>query len=146
MRIIDTSSIIFAWDDYPLKQFPPLWDWIAQEIRNNELAISQTAFQEVRKINQECADWLDAEGINKIAVSNAILQEALRMQNLLGIDDDDYHPLGVGENDILIVATAKVENSVLINNEAIQNNLPKNMKKYKIPGLCGLNSVGVSDT
>ena len=143
MRAIDASSIIFGWENYPLTQFPKLWEWIALEIQNGELIISQVAYLETRNLILECADWLDEKGISKIPINNAILHKAIEIQQLLGIFDDDYHAKGVGENDILIIATSKMENCELINNESIQNNLPQNKKRFKIPAVCDINSIGV---
>ena len=71
-----------------------------------------------------------------------ILEEALRIQGLLGIQNDQYGG-GVGENDILIIATAKIEGVDLISDENKQPNLPENMKNYKIPAVCALPSVQV---
>ena len=62
---------------------------------------------------------------------------------LLGISASRYHPKGVGENDIIIIATAKDCHCELITNENVQNNLPIELTKYKIPAVCNLTDVAV---
>ena len=47
MRVFDASSMIYAWDNYPVQQFPGLWEWMADQISTEELQISAVAFDEV---------------------------------------------------------------------------------------------------
>lgn len=47
MRVFDASSMIYAWDNYPLQQFPGLWDWMADQIEQGELAMPSVALDEV---------------------------------------------------------------------------------------------------
>jgi len=47
MLAFDASSIIHAWDNYPEKQFPPLWEWISDNIESGEFVMAQVAFEEV---------------------------------------------------------------------------------------------------
>lgn len=49
MPLFDASSIIHAWGNYPLELFPPLWDWLSQEIVDGNLAIPGVALEEVAK-------------------------------------------------------------------------------------------------
>jgi hypothetical protein len=114
MRTLDASSIIYAWDNYPIGKFPKLWQWLAREINSKNLSIPQVAFEEVKKKLPECGLWLNEVGIAKINVNNKILYEASQILLVLGIKDDNYHPEGVSENDVLIIATAKTENLVLL--------------------------------
>ena len=66
------------------------------------------------------------------------------LKSKLGIVDDNYHPKGVGENDLLIIASAKVNQRRLVTNEARQDtNLPSNPARYKIPAVCGLAGIDV---
>ncbi|MFO7775723.1 MAG: DUF4411 family protein [Candidatus Hydrogenedentota bacterium] len=135
--------MIHAWDNYPPGQFPPLWRWMAREISAGQFVMPKVAFEEVDAHAPDCGQWLRRNHLKRIEVTNAIVQEALRIKGLLGIHGDNYHPAGVGENDILIVATALVEGLELVSNEGRQNNLPKNPAKRKIPAVCEMAGVGV---
>jgi len=55
MAAFDASSMIHAWDNYPIENFSPLWDWLASEIVSRKIVISQIAYEEVdRKIPAVC--------------------------------------------------------------------------------------------
>lgn len=143
MRDIDASSIVYGWDNYPISQFPALWDWVEEEIANGLLTMSRLALEEVETVAPDCADWLKQKGIGRKDVTNDIATAAMNIKNTLGIVNDAYHADGVGENDILIVATAQVTGVPLISDESRQTTLPANMRRYKIPAVCGLPSVNV---
>jgi len=143
MVAFDASSMIHAWDNYPIENFPPLWGWLASEIVSRKIVISQIAYEEVDRKMPDCGQWLRENNIHRIQISNDILAIAFQIKQLLGIIDDNYHPDGVGENDILIVSTSKVHNLKLISDERSQLNLPVNKNKYKIPAVCGLPEVNV---
>ncbi len=143
MLAFDASSIIHAWDNYPVEQFPPMWNWIASQIQREVFLIPKVAFEEVNGKTPECAKWLRDNNIQRLTVSNDIIQAAMRIRSLLGIQDDKYHPKGVGENDILIIATALIQNLRLVPEEARQLNLPEMKAKMKIPAVCALQEVGV---
>lgn len=49
MRVFDASSMIYAWDNYPLQQFPGLWEWMEDQIRQRKLAMPSVALAEVGK-------------------------------------------------------------------------------------------------
>ncbi|MCB4752516.1 MAG: DUF4411 family protein [Sulfurovum sp.] len=52
---IDASSIIYAWDNYPIEQFPGLWEWLCGEVGDGNLCISCVAFDEVKNKNEKCS-------------------------------------------------------------------------------------------
>ena len=139
----DASSIIYAWDNYPPEQFPPLWQWLGDEVQRREIRISEVAFEEVKRHEPECADWLSANMVEKVGISNAVVSEAIRIKRLLGISEDQYHAKGVGENDLLIIACARVNGDRLISNEGRQNQIPKVRARMKIPAVCDLEEVAV---
>jgi len=143
LQTFDASSIIYAWDNYPPGQFPPLWRWIAEQINAGNFNIPHPALEEVERRLPECATWLSECNIERIAVTNEILQEALRIKNLLGIVGDGYHSKGVGENDLLIIATARIEGFELVSNEGRQNQFPNIAAKAKIPAVCDMDDVDV---
>lgn len=142
VQLIDASSIIHAWDFYPKRQFPPLWNWIEERIRERHVVMPEVAFQETSKF-PDCHTWLKDSGLHTIPRSNEIYQDALRIKGLIGIINDEYNPKGVDENDLLIIATARIHRHELISNENRQISLPNERKKFKIPAVCGIESVNV---
>lgn len=140
----DASGIIHAWDNYPITNFPPFWDWIEVEIQNDNFAICEVAFDEVKNKSPECSEWLKNKGIRKISLSETTLLRATEIKALLGIVAENYHADGVGENDLLIIATSQIENALRLTEERRQNILPNQRRKYKIPAVCGLGEVSVT--
>ena len=143
MYLFDASSIILAWDNYPIENFPPFWVWFSKQIEEKEFMTSEVAYDEVSKKSPDCTKWLNQASLGRLEVSNNILQFAAHIQHLLGIENDAYHPKGVDENDVLVVAAAKVHKSILVSDESRQTKLPLEMKKYKIPAVCSLAGIDV---
>ena len=135
--------MIYAWDNYPVQQFPGLWEWIAEQVDKENLVMPSVAFDEVLRKTPDCGDWLKVQSIKRLAMSNAILQDAFRIKSLLGIADDKYHVKGVGENDILIIATARAYGGELISDERKQIALTKDSTQRKIPAVCAMTEVNV---
>jgi hypothetical protein len=142
MRVFDASSMIYAWDNYPVDQFPGLWEWMAGQIEAKELVMPSVAFDEVNHKTPDCGEWLKDNGLEQLAISNAILQDAKRIIGLLGIANDQY-TTGVGEHDILIIATTRLHGAELVSDEARQPNLPKLSSNRKIPAVCAMPTVSV---
>jgi len=88
MPVFDASSMMYAWDNYPESQFPPLWDWIESEINNNRLSMPSVAVDEVGHKAPDCKAWLIKCALQELAITNQIVQEANRIKNLLGILND----------------------------------------------------------
>ena len=63
----------------------------------------------------------------------------------LGIQNDDYSPKGVNENDVIIIATAKVYGCALVTEEGEQQQLPTKGKHYKMPAACHKNNIQVGN-
>lgn len=144
MQVFDASSLIYAWDNYPLAQFPGVWNWLEDQIEARTIKTSQVALGEVLDIAPDCHAWLTARNIESLPVTNQITQQALTIKGLLGIVNDSYHAKGVGENDLLILSTAKVHQFDLVSDEAVQNNPPNEPRKRKIPAVCAMQQVQVN--
>ncbi len=143
MQVFDASSMIYAWDNYPITQFPGLWEWMADQIHTENLVMPSVAFDEVMHKTPDCGDWLKAQSIKRLAMSNTILKDALRIKGLLGIAGEKYHSKGVGENDIFIICTARAYQSELVSDEGKQTTLPKDTTQRKIPAVCNMTEVDV---
>ena len=139
----DASAIIHAWDNYPIANFPAFWDWVEVAIRSEKFAMSEIAFVEVKNKTPDCGEWLKNKGIRKIPLSDEVLVKAAEIKGILGIIAENYHSNGVGENDLLIVSAAYIENAVLLTEESRQNILPTQKRRYKIPSVCALDEVAV---
>lgn len=144
MRVFDASSMIYAWDNYPIGQFPGLWEWMASQIEAKQVMMPRVAFDEVGHKSPDCSEWLKENNIEILPVSNAILLGTMQIKNSLGIVDDNYHAKGVDENDLLIIATASENHVELVSDEAKQPGVPQNLSKRKIPAVCAMASVNVS--
>jgi hypothetical protein len=143
MQVFDASSMIYAWDNYPVRQFPPLWKWMGSQIKEKKLVMPIVAFEEVANKMPDCGTWLEENDLAQLEISNAIVRDAMRIKELLGIVDDNYHPRGVGENDILIIASAGAHKAELVSDEERQPTLPQEPKKRKIPAVCSLKEVAI---
>jgi len=144
MYSFDASSMILAWDNYPIENnlFEPLWEWFADKVETKAFTISEVALAEVTAKIPDCGKWLKDHHIETQRISANVLFETQKIKQLLGIEEEEYGA-GVGENDLLIIAIAKESNSTLVTEEKRQNNLPRVKHNYKIPAVCNLPEVNV---
>jgi predicted nucleic acid-binding protein len=143
MRAFDTSSIVYAWDNYPIQKFPRLWTWIAHQLAAGEIVFPSVVIDEVRFVSPDCHDWLAAIGFQQLPITEGILMQALAIKGYLGIENPRGTG-GVGENDIFIVCAAAANGCGLVSNEAVQAILPANRQRYKMPAVCGLRDLNVN--
>ena len=98
----------------------------------------------MRRRSPDCYTRLRAANITCFPITDETVKKAAQVKALLGIAGEKYNPAGVGENDLLIVASACVNRQRLVSNENRQWDLPLNKAKYKIPLVCSLPQVGVT--
>ena len=131
--LIDASSVIYAWENYPIEIFPHLWTWLEEDqMAENLVGMIRENLDEVEKMSPECFQWLKYGSISVISGSDEAIQEEKRLADELGIKDDKYGK-GVDYNDLLLIATASVNKYDVMTNEALQGEEPKNKANYKIP-------------
>ena len=135
--LIDASSLIHAWQHYPIKQFESLWRWLKDQIAEQKVATIPEIFEEVKKKEPDCYEWLKEAGIAKIRIDNAVIQSARQIARELGIKDDRYSTQGgAGYNDLLLISVAHITRCSLITNEARQSRKPEKKANSKIPLVC----------
>lgn len=135
MWAFDASSMIYAWDNYPKSHFPKLWDWMNAQIFIGTISMPLAAFDETAHKVPDCGAWLKDGDLSILHPDTSILRCAAQLKDLLGIVGERYGA-GVGENDLIIIATAEIKGLPLVTNEAPQASLPKVLSKYKIPAVC----------
>lgn len=140
---LDASSAIYAWDNYPIAQFPALWNWLGEQIRQQDLVLSDVAFGEVELNEPACAQWLKEQPVTIRPTTQAILELASQIKASLGIKNDQFNAKGVGANDLIIIASAKVYGDTLLSEEGRQQNRPQKLVQYKIPAVCEMPTLQV---
>jgi len=145
MYSFDASSMIHAWDNYPIENehFKALWEWFASEVQKNHFIFSKIAFDEIEHKIPECGQWLKDNQVKIDPLSPSSLLQAQAIKILLEIEEENYTK-GVGENDLFIISIAKTSNSILVTEESKQNKLPSKKSNYKIPAVCSLQEVNVT--
>lgn len=143
MLVLDASSIVKAWDEYPPSIFPKLWTWLGDEVRNKRLRLTEPNLVEVGHVSPDCHAWLKKHGHDKVLVTPRMLGIAVQIKAALGIQNELYSNKGVDEGDILAISAAKDLGTTLISDEERQPSLPAVIKNCKIPATCLLPSVGV---
>lgn len=143
LQTFDASAFIHGWDHYPIDQFPRLWEWLGERLADGDPVICEVALEEVERRASECHAWLLQQTITRIEMTNADTLRAAEIEASLGIVNQRYNQAGVGENDLLIIASALESGHELITNEGRQSDLPKKKARYKIPAVCAMSSVAV---
>jgi Domain of unknown function (DUF4411) len=143
MQIIDASSMIWAWENYPVGQMVGFWTWFGGEVAAGHIVFPAVALDEVNHKVPDCGTWLVENECTVAPVTNQIVQLANAIKTLLGIANDNYGPKGVDENDLFIIATAQAMRMPLISDEGKQQNPPGNIKNSKIPAVCNHPDVDV---
>ena len=119
---------------------------MAQEIKKGAFVFPEIVLVElVETRSSECLRWLKSQNPRILEETDELLERALVIKDLLGIAGDSYNLNGVGWNDIQIIVAAELSKSIMVTEEAPQKDLPKSKKKYKIPAVCKMSKIEVSE-
>jgi hypothetical protein len=77
LQVFDASSMIYAWDNYPVLQFPGLWEWMATQVEERQLVMANVAFEEVANKAPDCGEWLKDNDLELIEISNVVICKTL---------------------------------------------------------------------
>ena len=141
MYCVDTSSILHAWANYPEEQFPSVWRWMEKQIKAGNFLIPEIVKNEATDVR----DWFVGKRLPTVAISDEIYKTAQSIEGGLGIQNGNYSPKGVNENDVIIIATAMVKGWAIVTEEGEQQQLPPKGKHYKMPAACHKNNIQVGN-
>ncbi|WP_419812565.1 DUF4411 family protein [Bacterioplanoides sp.] len=135
MYVIDSSSLVSAWDNYPFEQFPQFWQWFKEQVVSTEIYIPEVVVDEVSYKFPDCGEYVKGF-TTPLAIDAKIISYAMTLKSVIGVNEDHYHPKGVDENDLLIISSAFCTGRILITDEHYQVAPPKEKSKAKIPLVC----------
>lgn len=132
---LDSDAIINAWRDYPIQNFPKIWDWVESLGRNEIGGMSEVVFKELEKGGDECYDWFKDR--KKLFVHPNDDDIQAEVKRLVTSYNNFGWITGKNEGDPYVVALALVKGAVVVTNESPSNN----MNGPKIPDVCRVEGV-----
>ena len=140
----DANIFIECWNrNYPFDIFPSLWEKVAP-LQNNIILIKPIYDQIVPKEKRDrerdpLSIWLGENHFIKTPIDNETKKLSLELEARYQITDQSK---GVDQEDLALIAYAKIKNKIVVTLEGQQKQKPKKKKNYKIPLVC--NEEGVS--
>ena len=130
---------------YPIKNFPSLWKKLAQH--QADIILIQPIYDEIEPYSQEdkklsklkkqakypLRTWLSTNKFSETSIDDEINQLSLDMEYAYQVKEESK---GVGKNDLLLIAYAKIMDKTVVTFEAIQNQEPDKIYNSKIPLVC----------
>ncbi len=143
---LDANIFISAWNSgYPIMVFPSLWKELAQ--CRNDLVLIKPVFDEIDPVSS--ADnkmslskkrekyplhlWMIENHFEATAIIDEINAVSLELEKEYETNSD---PKGANQNDITLIAYAKVKIKTVVTFEENQPQKPGKKKNYKIPLIC----------
>ena len=143
---IDASAFIAAWNEsHPIDVFPGLWPQLADYQTN--MVLIKPIFDEIDPISssdkkmakKEKADkyplrtWMLDNQFAETPIDKSVESRSLEWGKGYQIKKDAK---GVSENDLKLIAYAKLNDKTVVTEEEKQTNKPQKKYKYKIPLVC----------
>jgi hypothetical protein len=127
---LDSDAIINAWRDYPIENFPKIWDWV-ESLGTNEIGgMSEVVFKELERGGDECFEWFKKR--RELFVHPSGQEVQAQVQRLVTTYNNFGLVTGKNEGDPFVIALAIVKNAIVVTNESPSNN----MNGPKIPDIC----------
>ncbi len=127
---LDSDAIINAWRDYPIQNFPNIWEWVEKLGREQIGGMSEVVFKELERGGDECYDWFKER--KELFVHPNTEEVQIEVKRLVNTYKNFGITTGKNEGDPYVLALAKVMNAVVVTNESPSNN----MNGPKIPDVC----------
>lgn len=142
---IDSNILIEAYKGpYGFDLFPVFWEWIEEKANEEKLFCSKVVYDEIYRGSDELAEWVHERRNSPLFrdISEEVQIEYVEIVNYVQNHQrfsQQQKDFFLGEGDPFIIAHAKVENAIVVTQEAL---VPHNSSKVKIPNIC--NQFGVS--
>ncbi len=153
---MDANIFITAWrKGYPIRSFPSLWRQISQH--RQDIILIKPIYDEIEPISSSDRDdlssdekenkyplrsWLVRNGFVETPIDNQVRTISLDLEHEYQITD---HSKGASQNDITLIAYAKINEKTVATFEAIQPQVPSKKYNYKIPLICQRENVRCID-
>jgi len=143
---LDANVFITAWfETYPPRIFSPLWKKLATY--TDDIELIRPVFAEIDTIQSQhrrlsiekkrelypLRFWMDGCGFNVIDIDGAIENLSISMEKEYEISEMTK---GAGQNDITLIAYAKIYGMTVVTLEAQQKQKPGKKSNCKIPIIC----------
>ena len=143
---IDASSLIYAWDEWPIDRNPALWAWIAGQISTGLLQTAEGVYAEMKSESPDSHAWVHAAGMIVVPSDYGnIYQEAERLADDYRIHEGKPSKHGVDMNDLLLIATTGEFGGRAVSNEKRQvfdvQRLRKNSRIHLVCEQLGIHSL-----
>jgi len=143
---LDANIFITAWNSgYPIRIFLPLWEQLAQ--CRNDLVLIKPVFDEIDPISSADKNLSKKKKIEKYPLRAWMIENCFDAEPIsdeinavsLGLEKEyetNNNPKGANQNDITLIAYAKVKEKTVVTFEVEQPQKPGMKKNYKIPLIC----------
>ena len=136
---IDASAFIAAWNEsHPIDVFPGLWPQLATH--RTDMMMIKPIFDEIDPISlKEKADkyplrtWMLNNQFAETPIDKSVESRSLELEKEYQITKNSK---GVSENDLKLIAYAKLNDKTVVTEEGEQRAKPKKKCNYKIPLVC----------
>lgn len=143
---VDANIFITAWNIYyPPHVFCTLWKQIAEH--HNQIVLIKPIFDEIdpisssdQKLSEEAKKgkyplriWMEDNHFTAAPVADSVRAASLSLEMEYETNDN---PKGANQNDITLIAYAKMEGKIVVTFEDKQKQKPGAKCNYKIPLVC----------